>query len=307
MKAEQKRSHKPSQARVPLSGHLRGAPERYTAGAYPELLPPREAIQAYSIPAAEVAQILTSAGYLKDGRPTQKLDKAQVRAICNKKPLWNLDSLLKVLRRASKQGDSIQKVPVNQNLPENLKPGVFATIEQLAPYFGVEPFVLKGKLIRGGWWRKKNKSAPKNSRDYHYGAPSTWVIKKGYARRQEIEIAEGVKATIWLLDAWHVMSTFAGLVGSPIPKHAVIPLDMHPVVAPPDEATYAAKVKPALLKAAKKSDYKEMHRIVAHAWRLGPMYAGALEKACGLPIGTFQDEKWANKLTMSQRKKFACR
>lgn len=277
-------------------GRLAGPIEQYTTGAYPELLPPMEAINAFKVPKEVVLSILTKHGYLKDGKTTPKIREAKLAADCNGTQLWNVEALHDLLNTLNGGKGKIRRKLLNQHLPEGVAEGVFKPIEELCTYFDVPEDKFKKMLYKARWWLPENYDEPEGTFERSYGAPRKWVIEHGFAKKIPVATHAG-ETYVWVFDSWHVVKTLSGqFKDSPIPQNAVVPIN-HVIKPPkPKIPVFLGKAVPALKDAVRKKNYKFTKAIVSQAYDYGIKYVAALENACKLPTGFLRQRGWADAL-----------
>lgn len=278
-------------------GRIYGALEQYTMGAYPELMRPRNAVQGFSIPANEVYDILARAGYLHhDGKPTTKFWKARIAAVSGNTRLWNMKNLLKVLKDEAPD-TRITRIPVNQNIPDGISKKTFLPLEDVADYFNLHLRDFKEMLVAGGWWFRYDYSQPRGTNMNRNGKPLDWVVQRGFAKKDVYTDPKSGKETYrWVVNAWHVLMTFSGQVGSPVPKRVIRPLDYVPPVPRPTVQQFATDGRRWMIEAYRNKQFVDMISLAIYAQELGKNYLAALEKACGLPVGFTKHKQWTHAL-----------
>ena len=274
-------------------GRVYGALEQYTMGAFPELMRPRNAVQGFSIPATEVYEILHDGQYLNnDGKPTAKFWQARILAASGDVRLWNMNNLLKVLRENA-AGRTIRRIPVNQALPAGISKKTFMPLDEVADYFNLHLHDFKEMLVAGGWWFRYDYSHERGTVLNRNGKPLDWVVNRGFAKKEVVTDPKTGKETYrWVINAWHVMMTFSGQVGSPVPKRVIRPLDYVPPVPRPTVEKFAVDGRRVMLQAYRNKQFVDMISLAIYAQELGKEYLVALEKACGLPVGFTKQKKW---------------
>lgn len=266
----------------------------HTSGAKPMYLPPQQAVTGFSIGRDEVLAALTRGGYLAGGKTTEKMSRSQIVAFCDRQQLWNMKELLRVLQVNSPV--HVKRIPVNQTIPANVKPGVFVLPHMIAPYFHLSPGAFRALMADGGWWFHIDREQPRGSRERKLGKPRQWVIDRGFAKKVPVKLPDGSTAQVWAVDAWHVMKTFAGQVGSPVPCELVRVLDFRVEPPKPNVNDYVEMCVRKMRAAYSRNDVQAMLHVARSARLRGREYARALESACGLPAGAFSGSGWVDRV-----------
>ena len=111
-----------------------------------------------------------------------------------------------------------------------------------------------------------------------------------------MKLPDGSTAQVWAVDAWHVMKTFAGQVGSPVPRELVRVLDFRVEPPKPNVNDYVEMCVRKMRTAYSRNDAQAMLHVARSARLRGREYARALESACGLPAGAFSGSGWVDKV-----------
>lgn len=278
-------------------GRLAGPIEQYTTGAYPELLPPTQAIDAFNVSKEVVLSILTKHGYIQGGKTTDKIREAKLAASCNGTQLWNVEALHDLLNTLNAGKRKIRRKLLNQEIPEGVAEGVYEPIEKLCTYFDVPEDKFKKMLYKARWWLPENYEEAEGTFERSYGAPREWVINRGFAKKFPVSTHAGEKTYTWVLDSWHVVKTLSGqFENAPIPKNAIVPIN-HVIKPPkPTVPAFLGTATAALKDAVRKKNYKFAKTIVSQAYEYGDAYVNGLENACKLPKGFFRQRGWADAL-----------